>query len=98
MRDAELALGPGEFVGTGIARRHELRIGNATGEVLRMPASHPAEPDDACAQPHCSTILFSRHDVVAASASASALTPSTIDVRGVARPATTSKKCAISAA
>jgi hypothetical protein len=41
---------------------------------------------------------FSRHDVVAASASASAATPSSIDVRGAPPPASTAKKCAISAA
>ena len=80
-------------------RGNQFGIRHASREVFRVTAAHAPEPHDPDAQAvHGSTMRCSRQDVVAASASASALTPSSIDVRALARPATTSKKCAISAA
>ena len=83
--------------------------GTRVREILGVAAAHAAEAGDADAngdvqwlvdsrRPHSSTIRFSRHDVVAASASSSALTPSSIDVRTGLPLASASKKCAISSA
>ncbi len=89
--------GPGALLGRRAAGGHELRAGHAQRQVLGMALAQPAEADDADTD-HNSTIRFSRHDSVAASASSSALTPSAIDVRTGAPLASASKKCAISLA
>ena len=84
---------PVELFGERTARGDEFNPRHALGEILRMAAEARAR---GCV--HSSTIRFSRQDVVAASASSSALTPSSIDVLTGERLASASKKCAISLA
>ena len=88
---AELALREGARLAAGIARGDELRLRHARREIRRVPGSHATEAGDGHPQPpagalhrrraHSLTIRCSRHDVVAASASSSALMPSSIVVR-----------------
>ena len=98
VRNAERFRSPCQLVGQRTACRHKRRAGDAVSEVFRMMTSHPAESGDANAQrlfqPHNSTMRFSRHERVAASASASAFTPSSIDVRTGRFRVIASMKCA----
>ena len=93
--DAERVARPVELLADRAAGGDELGAGHALREVLGVAAAHAAEADDADARSaiacgrrialgiaaHSSTMRFSRHDVVAASASSSAFTPSSIVVR-----------------
>ena len=99
-RDAELALRPFDFARQRTAGGGERCARHAAREILRVAAAHAAEAGNADAKRrlHRSTIRRSRQEIVAASASASAFTPSSIDVRTGLPLASASKKCAISAA
>ncbi len=93
---------PGQLFGERAASSDELSALHALGEILRVAAAEAAQAGDTDAQAggraHNSTIRFSRQDVVAASASSRAFTPSSIEVFTGVPLASASKKCAISLA
>src|SRR5690349_13492837 len=76
--EAERVLRPGELFGDRAACGDKRDPRDAASEVLGVAAAEASESRDADAQArrgaHSSTIRFSRHDVVAASASSSAFT------------------------
>lgn len=101
-RDAQRLLGPRPLGGDRAARGDEFGAGAAQREIARVARTHPPEAGDADADPRGAhprlTIRASRHEVVAASASSSARTPSSMPVRIGLPVASDSKKCAISTA